>query len=135
MTRLNLAVFACIAWLVLVAAASAGKPTRSECTIGFRVDWTNVVTQHNLVHNEMFDLLRTTKTTSLAAMGFDESSSRLYMLFKSDCGKKREMAADLIDFWHSKGLDLPTFERIPDPIIHSPSTIDVRGPHWSDGGY
>ncbi len=133
--RLCIAAFACMVGLVLATTDSAGKPTRSECTIGFRLNWTQVTTQTNLLINEMDWPSGAERIEPLKATGFTEDISHLYLLFKSHCGKKREMAADLIDYWRTKGLDLPTFERIPDPIIHSPSTIDVRGPHWSDGGY
>ena len=131
--RLFLAAFACMVGLVLAATDTAGKPTRSECTIGFRLDWKEVTTQKNLVRNAMDWPSGAEKIKPLMAMGYTLDRSALYLLFKNDCGKKREMATVLIDYWRTKGLDLPTFERIPEPIIHSPSTIDVRGPHWSDG--
>lgn len=133
MTRPDLAFFACIAWLVVVTDASAGKPTRSECTIGFRLDWSGVATQHNLVSNEMDGPSGVEKINPLTAMGFTLDHSALFLLFKNDCDRKQEMAANLIDYWRSKGLDLPTFDRISDPITHSPWTIDIRGPYWSDG--
>ena len=133
MTRLYLGIFACVAWLTFPAVASAGKPTRSECTIGFRLDWSGVATQHNLVRNEMDGPSGAERIEPLTAMGFTLDRSALFLLFKSDCDSKQEMAAALIKYWRSKSLDLPAFERIPDPITHSPSTIDVHGPHWSDG--
>src|SRR3546814_4254527 len=69
---------------------------------------------------------------ALAATMFQAQHTELYLMFKSDCQKKEEMASWLIASWRKQDLNLPEFERIPDPIIPSTKTINVRGPHWRD---
>ena len=68
----------------------------------------------------------------LAGMTLKPDVSRLFLQFASRCDEKERLAADLIGFWRSKGLDLPTFERLVGPIVPSPDTIDLRGPYWAD---
>lgn len=81
----------------------------------------------------MFDLLLMhSDTPNLAAMHLKIDGSEIYFQYLRQCEDKQKMASDLISFWRSKNLDLPIFERLAEPIVPSPDTIDRRGPYWRD---
>lgn len=109
------------------------KPSRSECIIGFNLDWSDVRADRRDIANSIAEVNRTQRIDTLAALRFAPHQSVLYLMFKNDCEKKEEMASAQIEIWRENGLDLPAFEQINDPIIPSPRTIDVTGPHWRDG--
>lgn len=128
----NLTVFlmALVASLSLMANE---KPTRSECIVGYALDWTQVKTDSHDVRGAMFYWRpRYNGAQELAGMSLRPDGSRLFLQFKHRCEEKENMASGLIAFWQSKGLDLPTFERLSGPIAPSPDTIDRQGPYWSD---
>lgn len=109
------------------------RPLRSDCIIGYALDWTHVNTDQYEVRESMFDLLSMHgDAPKLAAMHLKIDGSEIYFQYLQQCEDKQKMASDLIVFWRSKGLDLPVFERLPDPIVPSPDTIDRRGPYWRD---
>ena len=122
--------------LALVASGSAiadEKPTRSECIIGYALDWTGVKADRYDVGEAMFDWRRRhPESEHVAGMTLSRDGSELYLQYRSRCDEKQKMATALIGFWRSRNLDLPLFKRLPDPIIPSPSTIDLKGPHWRD---
>jgi len=123
-----------LAFPVFADSSSIGNgstPTRSECIIGFNLDWSEVVADHHTVRNSFGDRpAGEQRIRALAAMTISVDGTRIYLQFKMECEKRLEMAAALIDFWRSEGLDIPVFMRIKDPIIPSPDTIDARGPYW-----
>ena len=118
---------------VSVSAVADQKPTRSECIIGYALDWTGV-------DPDPYDALETMsrvriehrKNPLLAGMSVRSGGSKLYLQYKSRCENKEQMATELIRFWRSQDLDLPEFEQLPDPIRPSPDTIDRQGPYWRD---
>ena len=122
--------------LALVVAGSAiadRKPTRSECIIGYALDWTGVKTDAHQVRLTMSDWFQGhEKVGSLAGMTMKPDGSRLYLQYGNRCENKQQMATNLIEYWRSQELDLPAFERLPDPITPSPHTIDLKGPDWRD---
>ena len=122
-----------LALVLSVSACADEKPKRSECIIGYALDWTNVKTDPYEVHEAMFDWrLRHGGRGQLAGMAVSLDGSMLYFQYRSRCEKKQQLATELIRFWRSQDLDLPAFERLPDPITPSPDTIDLKGPDWRD---
>lgn len=132
----GLAFFACLA---LAACDVEQKPTRSECITGFRMDWSGVRTPREDVIHAMFDARPV--GAAKKPMGLDPLVSmtvpwrnrhELYLQFSRECKKKWEMFDRLIAIWRAAGLDLPKFERMPEPIVPSPDAIDLRSPSWRD---
>lgn len=122
-----------IALVVPLPSMANEKPTRSECIVGYALDWSQVKTDPHDVRGAMFYWRpRHNDAQELASMSLRPDGSRLYLQFRNRCEEKEHIAADLIGFWQSKGLDLPTFELLPGPIAPSPDTIDRQGPYWSD---
>lgn len=129
LTALLLALFAS------VSAVADERPTRSECIIGYALDWTGVKADLHEVRQAMFDWPPGDERIGpVAGMSLKPDGSRLYLQYRSRCEKKQQMAIALIGFWRSKNLDLPAFKRLPDPIIPLPRTIDLKGPDWRDPG-
>ena len=127
-----------LACLTLLAASASGyaesRPARSECIVGFSLDWSKVKADRHEVRNSLYiGPEGRQRIVALAATAINRDGTRLYLQFRRDCEKKQEMAAEVMRFWRSKGLDLPTFERINEPIAPSPDTIEVWGPSWRDG--
>lgn len=126
-----------IAFFLSILACSPtvaqGKPTRSECIIGFRLDWSQVPIDRRDIANAIAETNRTERIETLAGLAFQASHSELYLMFRSGCEAKAQLASEQIDRWRRKGLNLPDFEQIQDPIIPSTETIDIQGPHWRDG--
>ena len=122
-----------MAWLILGRADAPAKPTRSECIVGFNLDWSQVKSDRNDVLNSFVNWpLGSPRIGRLTAMSISLDGSQIYFQFNKNCYKSDEMAATLIGYWRSKGLDLPRFERIAGTIGPSTQTIDVRGPYWRD---
>jgi hypothetical protein len=65
-------------------------------------------------------------------MRINRDGTHLYLQFRRDCERGAALAADVIAYWQSQGLELPHFERINEPIVPSPDTIEVWGPSWRD---
>ncbi len=129
LTLLSLLLFASI------PALADQKPTRSECIIGYDLDWTGVKADPYDALETMSRLrIEHQKSKRLAGMSVRSGGAKIYLQFKSRCESKEQMATELIRFWRSQDLDLPDFERLPDPIKPSPDTIDRRGPYWRDPG-
>jgi hypothetical protein len=126
---------ACIASLILSPAMAGPKPTRSECIIGFKLDWSGVKGDPADVRNS-WDFRHDDPAWWEVFAGYviSPQGKRLYLQFAKDCDRKAEMAAELIESWRSKHLELPNFERLKEPIIPSPWTIDIQGEAWRDGG-
>lgn len=114
-------------------ANSDYKPTRSECIVGYELDWGNVKKDRRDVVNSIAALQHTMRVDSLAGLRFTPSQVALYMIFWSDCGKKWEMSSSQLDVWRENGIELPEFKRIEGLILPSLDTIDVQGPYWRDG--
>ena len=109
------------------------RPTRSECIVGFALNWAQVKSDPREVRREMYYWRpRHVNAPELAGTSMKPDGSRIYLQYRRHCEEKQQMAADLIGFWRSQGLDLPEFERLPEPIIPSTDTIDFRGPEWRD---
>jgi len=124
---------ACLTIVVSATGHADSRPTRSECIVGFRLDWSQVKGDRHEIRNSLFlgsDGARTVQ--SPPAMAKNPDASRLYMQFRGECGKKDEFAAEVIAYWRSKGLELPRLERIAEPIVPSMDTIEVWGPFWRD---
>ena len=122
-----------VTFLGIVQGAADDRPMRSDCIIGYSLDWTHVGADHYEVRESMFDLLPMHgNTSSLAAMLLKPDGSEIYFQYLQHCEDKQKMASDLIKFWRSTDLDIPRFERLPEPIIPSPDTIDRSGPYWRD---
>ncbi len=122
-----------LAAFVIEAPALLHRPTRSECIIGYSVDWSVVKADHNEVRNAFTTTPGGHRLFhALSAMGISDAGDRLYLQFNRDCGNKQNYAEKLINRWKSDGLDIPKFTRIPDPIVPSPKTIDVAGRYWRD---
>jgi hypothetical protein len=122
--------------LTLVSATTGHadtRPTRSECIIGFRLDWSQVKADRHEVHNALsLGPEGMQKIEARPAIKQSLDGTRLYFQFERNCETKQDLAAGAIAFWRSKGLDLPRFERIEEPIVPSPETIEVWGPAWRD---
>ncbi len=131
MTPVRNAPAACLIWLALTGCDE--RPTRSECIIGFTMDWSKVKADRNDVRNSMFWPEGSQRIEPLAGTAISLDGTRLYLQFAHDCDDKEEMAEALMAYWRAEGLDLPKFARIDEPIVPSTETIDQRGPSWSDG--
>jgi hypothetical protein len=131
-TILKLMCAAFLAWGGLGTTEAYGKPTRAECIIGYRLDW-STVKDATSVHNSMGELPMRPRSQYLAGDGFSADGTEFYLQYKDHCDHKEEMAKEVIHLWQSHGLDLPKMMRIPDPVKISIYTIDIRGPEWSDG--
>jgi len=129
LTALSLALFAS------VSAVADERPTRSECIIGYALDWTGVKTdRYDVIEDMSYWMLKHGRPGQLAGTSVGSDASRLYLQYRSSCEKKQQMATKLIGFWRSQNLELPAFERLPDPIAPSTDTIDLKGPDWRDPG-
>jgi hypothetical protein len=136
--RIGKTVFAFFACIAFAACGGEQKPTRSECIVGFRMGWPSYGAQEDII-NAMADAWpkgaekKAAGLDPLAAMATPRRNrNELYVQFSSDCERKWEMADRLIGIWRTAGIDLPKFERMTEPIIPSPYTIDVFGPSWRD---
>ena len=123
----------CLALTAATPAPVQSNPSRSECMVGYRLDWTNVQEDRADVANSIAEANRPLADRTLASLMFQEKHSELYLIFKEGCGEKASKASALFDGWRKNGVDLPDFRRIPDPILPSLRTLDVRGPYWRDG--
>jgi hypothetical protein len=118
-----------LVWLAVVSGCGDSRPTRSECLIGYDLDWSKVGTERRVVRNAMaYQPEGDRRIVALAGYGLNLEGTRLYVQFKQDCDKKAEMAAALIAFWESEGLDLPAFNRLAEPIVPSTRTMDPQRP-------
>ena len=125
--------FFLMAWLILGRTDAAVKPTRIECIVGFIMDWSKVKSDKNDVINSTVHWPpQSRRIVRITGLSFNSDGSKLYFQFADDCDKKEEMAAALIGYWRSEGLDLPSFKRIEGTITPSTDTIDMRGPSWRD---
>lgn len=132
MHRTNFILASAIALAALPVLAEI-KPSRSECIIGFRLDWSEVSADRRDVTNSMAVVNRTERVDSLAGLQFGRDQSELYLIFKNDCERKEKLALEQIAYWRKADLELPRFDRIEDPIVPSTKTIDIGGPYWRDG--
>lgn len=126
-TRLLVAVMSIV--LVMTSTVAAAKPTRAECIIGYKLDWSEVKNP-----TEVRDaIIRLAKAEQLLAWAtYTPDWSEFYMQYKERCDNKREMAEEMIRSLQVQGFASPRMDRIPDPIKISSSTIDLPGPEWSD---
>ncbi len=123
----------CLALTAATPAPVQGKPSRSECMVGYRLDWSNVQEDRADVANSIAAANRPLADRTLAGLIFQERHSELYLIFREGCEEKASKASALFDRWREKGIELPDFTRIPDPILPSQKTLDIRGPSWRDG--
>ena len=120
-------------WCVLAASDEPRRPTRSECTTGYRLDWSQVMEQKDATTNAIGEVpLGSPVFEYMGGFGISLDQSKVYLIFHSNCDKKWEMSDSLIEYWRSRDLNLPKFERITEPIFHSPQTFDISGPPWRD---
>jgi hypothetical protein len=112
--------------LVMTSTVAAAKPTRTECIIGYDVDWTGIADQR-AVRAAILEFVK-----HKAAATFSSDVSKFYAQYREQCDEKQQISEDMFHALQSKGLVLPKFNRIPDPIEISPSTIDLKGLSWSD---
>src|SRR5579862_812253 len=119
------------AMIFLAVTEVAAKPTRSECIVGYSLDWSKVKNQHDARNSLAIEPTGDNRISALAGMILSDGGDRIYFQFRKDCEKKQALAESLISFWRKSGVDLPTFKRIDDPISPSVNTIDLRGPDWS----
>lgn len=123
----------CCIGIWLLSGASSVTPSRSECIIGYQLDWSQVQEDHHAVRNGMRALPDSRhEIESLAGMVISKDGRKLYFQFKNLCDDKIRISKEIIDFWISEGMDIPKLSRIPDPIVPSLETIDIRGLHWRD---
>lgn len=122
-----------LALAVLPVADNSAKPTRSECIIGLKLDWSEVESDPDDVRNSLVRWPLASRVSAFAAMAISLEGDRMYFQFTRNCDEKQLMAAQLMSFWRDQGLELPNFDRIDDPIAPSTRTIDARGPYWRDG--
>jgi hypothetical protein len=119
--------------LLLAAGCSDSRPTRSECIIGFRLDWSKVAADQHAIRNSLgLRPIGDQRIVALSGMAITPDGKELYLQFNRDCDEKAGMAAALIAFWRSEGLDLPVFNRLAEPIVPSTRTMDLKGPDWRD---
>ncbi len=122
-----------VASLFAVAAYADQLPSRSACIVGFTMDWSGVKADPHAVRNAFTATPNWTRPIkSLTGMTIPDAS-HIYFQFSRDCDKKEMLARGLIAIWRNMGIDVPRFDRIPDPVIPSTDTIDIRGDAWSDG--
>jgi hypothetical protein len=112
----------------LVSAES--RPTRSECIVGFDLDWSRV----SDIHSAKISLFAIPPDSfpDLAGFGFDKTGTRFYLQFKRNCSDKTRMSNDIIGYWQKKSVSVPVLKRINDIIVPSLETIDLSGPYWAD---
>lgn len=121
--------------LMAGGAAEAGsqKPSRSDCITGFSVDWSRLQEDRHDVKNRMrirpYEL---GELGPLAAIVWAHTGGEVYLQYSEDCSRKADFAQRLMSLWKDRGMNLPIFSRIDDPIVPSTSTIDVRGDAWRD---
>lgn len=127
MRLVGLVVSAAIAAALAACSVPSEKPTRTECIVGYRLDWSGVKADPNDVLNKLWVPPRTN-----AALVISIDGSRLYLQFRERCYERSERAAALINHWKQSGTTLPEFIRIQADIAPSVETIDVRGPSWRD---
>jgi Rap1a immunity proteins len=131
LTNIQICAFVASFLFWIVAVPVAVKPTRTECIIGYDLDWSAVKDQTS-VRNSTGDLTAASFNKNLAGLMFSHDGSQLFLQYKDQCDNKRQMTDELIHCWQSHGLDLPKMTLITAPIKISPSTIDIEGPEWSD---
>lgn len=142
-----------IVWVMLLltsmfacAHEAEQKPPRSECIVGFRLDWSGVDANRGDVLESIRDSvfasiresflerrqpsipLATVATPDVATPKFDH----LYLLFYDNCKNRHELAQQVLNSWQGLNVPLPRFVPIDGVICPSPRTIARRGPHWSD---
>ena len=106
------------------------KPSRSECIVGFRLDWSGVRANRSDVINSLDVSPELFQSVSLATMSTPDSD-HLYLQFYNKCQNRHELAAQLLSHWQGQE-PTPRFVLIDEVICPSPMTIDARGTHWSD---
>ncbi|MBP6817715.1 MAG: hypothetical protein KBC46_00275 [Ferrovibrio sp.] len=132
-----------LAALVVLAACGAGllfgnlqaaeKPSRTECIAGYKLDWSTVTKDRQYeIGNSLVPLRRDGPLKNLVAMIFSNGRERLYFQYASDCSQKWQISEELLLYWQNREHDFPPFERIAEPILPSPTTIDVKGLSWRD---
>ena len=101
--------------------------------VAYRMDWSDVAQDRRDVVNAIAQVNREKRLRDFAGLAIGKFQRKIYFQLRSRCADKAELAQEQIDIWRAEGLDLPRFERIPDPIYPSTDTIEMRGPYWSDG--
>ncbi len=132
LSRIGLIALGIGALVLTLHAAELERPTRSQCIVGFKLDWAGVSDPRNSRHSMMQWPERKARTIPIAVMTFGPDGNSLYMQFWKSCRHKRVHADKLVDFWRSLHIDLPKFTVLSDPIEPSPDTIDAKGKYWKD---
>ncbi len=121
--------------LVILACActqpSQARPSRSDCIVGYWIDWTGVRADRADVINSLNISADLQRAVSLAGVAAPDTE-HLYMQFSGRCSDRFELAAQVVRTWKQSVDPMPRFMRMDGVISPSPQTIDIRGPHWSD---
>jgi len=109
------------------------RPTRSECIIGYQLDWSAVKEDPYSVRRQMFNWPPPNEWPfAVAAMTMPSGNQYLYMQMKSNCENKSEEAKRLMLYWRENNIPLPEFFEIKEKIEPSIETIYGEGTYWSD---
>lgn len=122
-----------VALSVLFVAVPDTRPLRSDCIVGYELDWSSVKGSRTASRNALTVAKYSSRIGAVAALAISPDSKRLYLQFESNCDNKVAMATALIALWRSDGLALPGLKFIPGRIEPSIDTIEVGGPSWKDG--
>lgn len=124
-----------LAPLPSTAVLASGKPSRSECIAGYRIEWPDLARdRHGIVNSIADDGFRRSVPDSglIAAIAFNENHTALYFQLVRECQRKWEVSQAFLDAWKGAKEDVPLFSGISGVIVPSPSTIDVQGEYWRD---
>jgi hypothetical protein len=116
----------------IVASCALAKPTRSECIAGFHIDWSDVRSDHVAATNQLDIPERPQLIPNLAGIAFSSDLSKMYVQFMRNCEQKYSLSDQLIRVWRNQKKILPHFERMREPVVPSPQTIDLQGSYWKD---
>jgi hypothetical protein len=97
-------------------------PARTECIVGFDLDWSKVRTDALAIRNAMnvppWDRWR---VGPLAAIVISSDGSHMYLQYERDCEDRSELADKLILYWKERNPRLPEFRHIEGPIFRQSS--------------
>lgn len=116
---------------LLPACAAGAKPTRSECIVGYQLDWRSVHAERADVLNQMEIPHDLSRRVALAGASFG-TGDVVFFQFSQGCDTKTEKAAEILAYWKDKLRKLPDFVPITGAVRPGLQTIELVGPHWRD---
>lgn len=116
---------------IAIESKNLKKPSRSDCIIGFELDWSHV-RNTNQTRNSMTLPIGKRRVKEIAARSLELDGSRIYFQSSKLCADKQRQAESVIRYWHDEGLDLPKFSKIQREISLNEPPIQVSGRSWSD---